>query len=154
MAVTEKYQANVFAIIVLLVAVLITAYLIVAAIYYNSLVNLRPPSRGESTFMFWTTIVLIVIFAAIIIYSIYLIFTHKAIVFEKQKPKEVVATTTSNVPTRKNVLMPAAAPTYSTISNVKVNNAPARTYSMNDAIPLNANQSSYLQNELISLGDF
>src|SRR5437868_15269496 len=87
MAVTERYQANIFAIIVLLAAVLITVYLIVAAIYFNQLVNLKPPSRGESTFLFWTTIALIVVFFAIIIYAIYLIFTHKTFVIEKEKTK-------------------------------------------------------------------
>lgn len=81
MPATERYQTDVFAIIVVIASVLVLVFLIVAAIYFNGLQNWTAiPGNGESTFLFWTAIVLGVIFLAIIIYGLYRIFTHRAVI--------------------------------------------------------------------------
>ena len=69
MATPERFQVDYFAIIVLIAAVLLIVFLIIAAIYFMNLMNLKPPSKSESTFLFWTSMVLLVILLAIIIYA-------------------------------------------------------------------------------------
>jgi hypothetical protein len=85
MAVVERFQVDFFAITVLIVAVLIIVYLIIAAIYLLNLsANNKPPNQGESTFLFWTTIILGIIFLAIAIYALIRIFTYTSLYYEEE----------------------------------------------------------------------
>lgn len=86
MPVTESYQVDFFAIIVLVAVVLIIVFLIIAAIYFYNLVNFKTPTNGESNFLFWTSIILSVIFFAIGIYALIRIFTHKSLVYSEPSP--------------------------------------------------------------------
>jgi hypothetical protein len=83
MPTTERYQVDVFAIVTLIAAVLIVVFLIIAAIYFLGLMNLNPPSSGESTFLFWTSIVLAIIFVGLGIWAIIQIITHRSVVYEE-----------------------------------------------------------------------
>lgn len=85
MAVVERFQIDFFAITVLIVAVLIIVYLIIAAIYLLNLsANNKPPNQGESTFLFWTTIILGIIFLAVGIYAMIRIFTYTSLFYEEE----------------------------------------------------------------------
>jgi len=68
---------DIFAIIVLIISIIASIFFIISAIYYFNLMNLKPPSKAESTFLFWTVIVMAIIFIALAIYSIIKIFTYK-----------------------------------------------------------------------------
>ena len=86
MPVTESYQVDVFAIIVILATVLILVFLIIASIYFWNLIYLKPPSSGEASFLFWTSIILIIIFLIIGIYALIRIFTHRSLVYHERLP--------------------------------------------------------------------
>jgi hypothetical protein len=107
MPATERYQTDVFAIIVVIASILVLVFLIVAAIYFNGIQNWTVvPSNGESVFLFWTSIVLGVIFLAIVIYGLYRIFTHRAVICPKPRVKQTtkVTTTTSVEPATSEVI--------------------------------------------------
>jgi uncharacterized membrane protein len=101
MPVAQKYQIDYFAIVVLLATVLIIAFLIVSAIYFSDLVNLKPPTKTESSFLFWTSIILSVIFFAIMIYAMWRIFTYTVLVWDEPisagSPKMALTQTSSVV---------------------------------------------------------
>lgn len=78
----ESYQVDVFAIIALIGIILIIVFLVIAAVYFYNLMNLRPPTQAESTFLFWTSVVLIVIFVALGIYALIRIFAYRAVVYK------------------------------------------------------------------------
>ena len=81
----ERYRVDIFAIIILIFIILIMVYLIVVAVYFYNLMNLRPPTQNESRFLFWTSIVLSIIFAFLGIYALIRILTHKSIVYELEE---------------------------------------------------------------------
>jgi len=158
MPATERYQADVFAIIVLIASVLIVVFLIIAAIYFFNLMNLKPPSKGESTFLFWTTIVLALIFIAICIYALIHIFTHKSVVYEE--PKQVTVSKTQTVAT---ATIPATVPVAPPIQQVsptqiKISNIPKTSRATNESVSLSDIPSTqaervFLDQAAISLGD-
>lgn len=74
----ETNTVNVFAIIVLIAAIAVAIFLIICSIYFYNLINLKPPSKSTSTFLFWTAVIMALIFIAIVVYSLVKIFTHKA----------------------------------------------------------------------------
>jgi len=155
MPATERYQVDIFAIIVLISAVLIIVFLIIAAIYYFNLMSLKPPSKGESTFLFWTTIVLAIIFMGIAVYALIRIFTHKSVVYEE--PKESVAAKT---PTPKMVTPPQEPPAMqqTTAAPIKISNIPRTARPTNESvslsdIPVTQSQLTNLNQELINLAD-
>ena len=100
---TEKYQINIFAIFMMLAIVLVIAFLIASAIAFYNLTLLKIPSIGESTFLYWSSIVLAVIFLALLIYAMVEIFTHKAVFCEE----EVGAVVQTQVPVN---LQPSQVP--------------------------------------------
>lgn len=152
MPATERYQVDVFAIIILIAAVLIMVFLIIVAVYFFNFMNLNPPSRTESTFLFWTTVVLGIIFLSIIIYAIIHIFSYKVMVYEEPKvivtPPPVVAPAPPPVvlvqqqQPRQMVGVPSS-PTISGLTNLST------SYS---DIPVTVEQRSALQQELLNLG--
>ena len=87
MPVTERYQVNIYAIIVLIATVLLMIFIVIAIVYFFNLMNLKPPSQTEASFLFWTGLVLSLISLAIVIYSIVVIFTHKSYVYENDEKK-------------------------------------------------------------------
>lgn len=80
--VSVKYHIDLFAIIVLIVIAMIIIYLIITAIYFYNLMNNRPPTYGESSFLFWTSVVLLFIYIAVTVYALIRIFTYKPVVAE------------------------------------------------------------------------
>lgn len=144
MATTERYQVNVFAIVVLITAVLMLVFLIIAAIYFFNLMRLRPPSRGESMALFWTTIILALLFLFIIVYSLIHIFTHKSLVYEETaKPAPIVASSVVVPP-------PAIVTTPALISNIPGHRTSLVT-SVSD-VPLTQSQKEAEEAQLLSLG--
>lgn len=146
MPATERYQVNIFGIVVLITSVLILVFLIIAAIYFFNLMNLKPPSRAESTFLFWTAIVLAIISAIIIIYSLIHIFTHKAVIYEPL------------VETKTEVKPVLAAPTITTsttspiaISNIPQTIIPSSRSLSYSSLPVTTSQRAALGQELITL---
>lgn len=155
MPTTERYQVDILAVVVLIASVLLLVFLAICAIYFNGLQNSSPPSAGESTFLFWTAIVMIVIFTAIGIYALIHLFTHKAVVYEPTKA-------TAAEVTKPPVTVVAAAPKPAAIqvapAPIKLPPAAigAQTYrttplstSLSD-IPLPPTQESKLQEELLN----
>lgn len=162
MPATERYQADVFAIIVLIAAVLIVVFLIISAIYFFNLMSLKPPSKAESTFLFWTSIVLALIFIGLAIFALIHIFTHKSVVYEE--PKTTVSTTTKVVPVvapvAPTVTAPVTAPAavQTTPAPIKISNVPKASRATNESvsvsdIPVTQTQRSAIDQELLSLGD-
>ncbi|CAH6420783.1 Hypothetical protein HVR_LOCUS1290 [uncultured virus] len=154
MPATERYQVDIFGIVVLIATVLVLVFLIIAAIYFFNLMNLKPPSRGESTFLFWTTVVLAIIFGIIVIYALIHIFTHKSVVYEE--PKAV----TKTIVTTPRVAVAAPVPTTittTTASPVLISNIPQTSLPTNQSvafsdIPVTQSQRTALNQELINLG--
>jgi hypothetical protein len=110
MPVTESYQVDFFAILVLIAAVLIIVFLIIAAIYFYNLINFKTPTSGESNFLFWTSIVLGIIFLALGIYALVRIFTYRALVYREPAPPVVSTAPTVYIPQQVYVPPP---PVYS-----------------------------------------
>ena len=157
MPATERYQVDIFAIIVLISAVLIIVFLIIAAIYYFNLMSLKPPSKGESTFLFWTTIVLAIIFMGIAIYALIRIFTHKSVVYEEPK---VSSEAKQPPPKPTTVTPPSPSPTIqqTTAAPIKISNIPKTARPTNESvslsdIPVTSTQLNSLNQELINLAD-
>lgn len=141
MPATERYQADVFGIIVLIASVLVVVFLVIAAIYFFNLMSLKPPSKGESTFLFWTSIVMVLVFVSIAIFALIRIFNHKSVVYEE--PKTVVTTKTETAPVAPPVARPVAPP----IAPVApVAPAPIR-------LPSNIPKSARATNESVSVSD-
>lgn len=166
MPATERYQVDIFGIIILIAAVLILVFLVIVAIYFYDLMNLKPPTRGESTFLFWTSIVMAIIFAAIIIYAMIHIFTHKSIVYEEPNrsitrtvitpPNTLPVATPTVTPVTPRVVTPVVTP-VPTSSPVLISNIPQTTRVTNQSvsfsdIPVNVAQRNALNGELMSLG--
>ena len=82
MPASQRYQIDYFAIMVLVMVVLIIVFLCIAAVYFYDLMNLRSiPSTGISTFLFWTSIILAVVFLGLGMYALIRIFTYKSVVY-------------------------------------------------------------------------
>lgn len=162
MPTTERYQVDIFGIIVLIAAVLIVVFLIIAAIYFFNLMNLKPPSKGEATFLFWTTIVLALIFVGIAIYALIHIFTRKSIIYEEPKQtiiteKQVITTASPSVPAPIKQQTTAPIKQQTTAAPIKISNVPktsrvTETVSLSD-IPISQSQRAALNQELINLAD-
>ena len=150
MPATERYQVDVFAIVTLIVAVLIVVFLIIAAIYFSGLMNLKPPSSGEATFLFWTSIVLAVIFVGLAVWAVIQIITHKSIVYEE--PFKVMPTTPTTVITSPPVTTPGPASVYSANTTTTSYVEPPSTVSTSYSdIPVTSVQRQALTGELLTL---
>jgi hypothetical protein len=97
MAVSQKTQVDIFGIVVLIISILIQVFLIIAAMYYNNMINLKFPSTTNTIYLFWTSIIMIIIFLALSIFSFYRIYTHKSIVFDAEKHIVISPPKKSNV---------------------------------------------------------
>lgn len=145
MPVTERYQVDVFAIIILVVAVLILVFLIVVAVYFFNLMNLNPPSRTESTFLFWTTIILGIIFLGIIIYALWRIFTYTVMIYEEP----TVMVTPPPTPIQPVI---TSAPVQPLVVTPVTTQIPTMNLSTNlSDIPLTQRQRESLNQQLIGL---
>ena len=145
MPATQRYQVDEFAIIVLIAMILILVFLIIAAIYFLNLMNLKPPSKGESTFLFWTTLILAVVSLAIVVYAMIRIFTHKVTVFEEpQKPAQAPAPVIVQAPARVSPKV-SMAPTEAEFFR------PSELSTTYSALPVTSKQQTALEGELISL---
>ncbi|MEM2986858.1 MAG: hypothetical protein QXV60_02035, partial [Nitrososphaerota archaeon] len=85
----ETYQINWFAITIFIFMVITLVYFIVLGVYLYNLMNLKPPNKGESIFLFWTTVLLGIGVLIIVIISLYKIFTHKEPMYEEVRTKEL-----------------------------------------------------------------
>jgi hypothetical protein len=83
MTTTEHYQNNWFAIIVLISSILLVIFLIMTAVCFMNLMNLKPPSNSISSFLFWTAIILGILFFIIGMYSLYHIYTYQVVAVEE-----------------------------------------------------------------------
>ncbi len=144
MADKEKSPINVFGIIVLIIAVMVLVFLIICSVYFFNLMNLKPPSKGESTFLFWTAVIMAVIFLGLVIYAIIHIFTHKSIIYKKVCPKpEKIETRPIALPQSTTVVDPAP---------IRITNVPKTRAPDYSDIPVTSSQRTALDNSLVSLG--
>jgi amino acid transporter len=173
MPVTERYQVDFFAILVLIASVLIIMFLIISAIYFYNFTISKPPTNSESTFLFWTSIILGIIFLALAIYALIRIFTYTVPVYEEDKPlpvqvipthipimapaqpisQPVIITPTpprSAVPIPPKTQVAISQPTR--ISPVRTTRPTNLSQNVSD-IPVTSNQRTALNQELISLGN-
>lgn len=168
MPVTERYQVDFFAILVLIASVLIIMFLIISAIYFYNFTNSKPPTNSESTFLFWTSIILGIIFLALAIYALIRIFTYTIPVYEEDKPLPVQVTPTPipiMAPSPPVIIAPAPRPPVpiaprtqvaisqpTRISTVRTTRPTNLSQNVSD-IPVTSNQRTALNQELISLGN-
>jgi ABC-type protease/lipase transport system fused ATPase/permease subunit len=82
MPATERYQADVFGIVVLITAAITIIFLIISSVYFLNLTNYKMPSRGQSTFLFWLSIILIILIICIGVFAIIRILRHKSIIYK------------------------------------------------------------------------
>lgn len=87
-------RVDTFSIITLIAATAIIIFLIIAAVYFNNEMNFQVSSQGQATFLFWTSLVLIIVIVALCLYSIYRIFTYRPTVYIKEKPLQTVVDST------------------------------------------------------------
>lgn len=156
MAVTEHYQTDVFAIIMLIACALLVVFLIIVAIYFFNLMNLKPPTKGESTFLFWITVILVLIFIGLSIYSLIRIFTHKSAIpiVNEDKSKSLK-------PTSKTLPMSVSQNPYlqeTTPAPIKINNIPktSRATTESDSfsdVPFTQKQRTIADEGLVSIVD-
>ena len=85
MPVSERYQVDIFAVVVLIFTIILLIFLVVTAIYFMNLMNSKPPTISESTFLFGTSIVLTLIFLGIAIYALIRLFTYTVIVCDEPR---------------------------------------------------------------------
>ena len=150
MPATERYQADIFAIIVLIATALIIVFLVITAIYFANLMNLKPPSKGTSTFLFWTSIILAIIFIAIGIYAIIHIINHKSVVYEEPKigvtkTSVDVAASVPTVPTRPTAIPTTPSP-VSLSTSAKTSRATNLSTSVSD-IPVTQSELDVIKQE-------
>jgi len=69
-----SHSENTYAVLMLVMMVVLFAYILVNIIYAWGLVQLNPPSRGESQFLFWAGLAGLVLILAAGIYTIIRIF--------------------------------------------------------------------------------
>lgn len=161
MTATERYQVNIFAIVVLIAAVLIIVFLIITAVYFSGLMNLKPPAIGESTFLFWTSIILTIIFIGLGIWTIIEIVTHKSVIYEEPKQIPIIPTSQPILPTSQPIL-PTAQPILPIVQQpALVYNAQTTTTNLSEQpstlstslsdIPVPTQERKQLTGELISL---
>lgn len=105
MPTTSRYPVDWFAIIVLMVSVLVIVFLIVAAVYFYNLSNLRPPNASEASGLFAVAVVLSIILFIIVVIALYRIFTHKSLVYSVEKSPVAVPVAPAPV-----VMAPAPVP--------------------------------------------
>ena len=87
MPATERFPVNYVAIALIILSIITLIYLVVVVIYFWNMVNLRPPSRTESTFLFWFGIILGIVFLLAIIFSMVIILTHVSYVTPEITPE-------------------------------------------------------------------
>jgi len=161
MPLVKQYQVDYFAVFVLITAILIIIFLIVIAIYFMNIMNGKIPSKGESTFLFWTSIVLGLVFLGILIYSLVRLFTNTVYVVEEDKvlvpelvpvtkPKVITVTTTPTVvSTPKIVTTPTFPETiYTNTGAYTTSSVPGTIYTT--SVP---NSRVVVNKELVSLGE-
>ena len=153
MPIVERHQVDIFAIVVLVASALIFVFLIVAAIYYMNMMNLKPPNKTESAFLFWISVLLAVLFAGVTIYALIHLFTHKVPVYEETPDKTTVAPFKSvpikTVPVQTTVVSTAPAPVK--ISNLPRVSQPSDVSVSFSDLPVTSSQRQILTQELINI---
>lgn len=159
MPATQRYQVNVFAIIALIILVIVLVYLIIAAVYFFNLMNLKPPTQSESTFLFATAVILSLILFFITIYALWEIFAYSAFIYETPQPvvQYVVAPPApAPAPTPTPVMIQHTPEAHMYVAPVAPTVAPVTTYR---PYPYNATlsqpatvQLNPLQQEIASFG--
>lgn len=158
MPAVQRYQVDVFAIIMLIAAVLIMVFLIIVAIYFFNLMNLNPPSRTESTFLFWTTVVLAIIFLGIIIYALYHIFTYTVTFCEEPRfiPPVTPIPVTVTAPTPPPVVITRPLPPQEIVTQSPapiLYTSPSNFSTSFSDTPVPLSQRVALNQEVLSIGD-
>ena len=98
MAIVQKYQVDTFTVVVLIIITVAIVFLVIAAIYLYRLIQLRPPSKGESTFLFGAAILVAFLLLLIFIWCLIRLFTYTV-------PVEV-----PDVPTTQTTVIGTATP--------------------------------------------
>lgn len=84
MEINRTYGINWFAVVIFITMILIFIFLILIGMYFFNLIELRPPNRSESIFLFWLTVIIGVIVLVITIISLIKIFTHQEPFYEEK----------------------------------------------------------------------
>ena len=108
MPVIERYQIDYFAILVLIVAILTLIYVVVTAIYFWNLMNSRTVSTTHATALFWSAVVIGILYVIIGIWAIIRIFTNTVPVYVDPVVPVVVPTVAPVAPA---VVAPVSAVT-------------------------------------------
>lgn len=88
MEINRTYGINWFAVVIFITMILIFIFLMLIGMYFFNLIELRPPNRSESIFLFWLTVIIGVIVLVITIISLIKIFTHQEPFYEEKAFKD------------------------------------------------------------------
>lgn len=147
MAVTEEFRIEWFSIIILILSLLLIVFFIITAIYYFNMMNLNFPSKSESTFLFWISLIIAMIVLAVGIIAIVRIVTHKTIIRGEPlsiRKEAIVSKTISDSPNGITITE------TTTVPNITTDNL-SRVVTNVKEVPLSIGQTNTLNNELISL---
>ena len=153
MPISERYQVDIFAVVVLIFTVILLIFLVVTAIYFMNLMNSKPPTISESTFLFGTSIVLTLIFLGIAIYALIRLFTYTVIVHEETRPLPLVVQ-----PVAPTIAVQPVAPTIAVQPTVPPAGVPTVTILPSNVsqtvsdVPLAPTQRAALSQELVNIG--
>jgi heme/copper-type cytochrome/quinol oxidase subunit 2 len=128
MPILEENVVDPFSVTVLIASVLVMVFLIISTIYFSNLMKLKPPSKSESTFLFWTSLLLAILITVIAVLAIIHIFTHKHITHIVEN--KIV---TPQAPIRKNVVSKSPPAITQTPKSVI---RPTQRTSLNDGFEL------------------
>lgn len=118
--------------------------------------ELKPPSKATSTFLFWTTLILAVVFVVIFGYAIFEIFKHKSVVYEETKPVEKTPEVkkppeVEKAPeVKKPPEVPKESPKNVTVSNVPTKRRTDLSTSLSD-IPVSQKTFDSLEQKILNL---
>ena len=84
MNVVESYQLDMFSVIVLIAVVILMVFFIVASVYFFNNWTNQVIASGESSGLFWTSLVILVLLLGLGIYATIRIFTYKTLVVKEE----------------------------------------------------------------------
>jgi len=97
----------IFIVVVMVTIILGLIYLVVTAIYTFNLYELKVPTTGESIFMFWVAIILMIIFISILIWAIIKLVMSST---KREEVCEIQEKKISTTPTTLAMLKPSPKP--------------------------------------------
>ena len=84
MPIINRYQIDIFTIVVLILILVLLIFMVLAIVYFSRTMNFQFPTHSESLFMFWMAIILTIVLLGVFIYAMFRIFTYSVPVYVEQ----------------------------------------------------------------------